>query len=235
MIITTNLTFGEWPACSAIPRGPPRCSIASPTTATSSRPATTAGGSRTAADPTEEGRFLLLAPPVGLRPPYAANSKNGPRVIVVCHRDRGVLLHADRGSRFDAYLHETMIWPPFFAVAACWCARMEVLSIIWISPSCAALMASIRRSHTPAFRHRLKRCSRWCAGHSARAGHATARRIEAPRRCRSARPGHRRAVHLWAYGQRRFYDSVSVGAANSARNSCNILSSACASGTPSAA
>ena len=25
---------------------------------------------------------------------------------------------------------ETMIWTPFFAVAACWCARMEVLSII---------------------------------------------------------------------------------------------------------
>lgn len=27
------------------------------------------------------------------------------------------------------YLHP-MIWPPLFAVAACWCARMEVLSII---------------------------------------------------------------------------------------------------------
>jgi hypothetical protein len=25
---------------------------------------------------------------------------------------------------------ETVIWAPFFAVAACWCARMEVLSII---------------------------------------------------------------------------------------------------------
>ena len=52
---------------------------------------------------------------------------------------------------------ETMISIPLFAVAACWCARMEVLSIIWMSPSCAAVMASIIRSQTPAFRHRTKR------------------------------------------------------------------------------
>ena len=63
----------------------------------------------------------------------------------------------DLGSEPAARSTETMIWTPFFAVAACWCARIEVLSIIWISPSCAALMASIRRSHTPACRHRLKR------------------------------------------------------------------------------
>ena len=30
---------------------------------------------------------------------------------------------------------ETMISTPLFAVAACWCARIEVLSIIWTSPS----------------------------------------------------------------------------------------------------
>ena len=30
---------------------------------------------------------------------------------------------------------ETMICPPLFAVAACWCARMELLSIICISRS----------------------------------------------------------------------------------------------------
>ena len=30
---------------------------------------------------------------------------------------------------------ETMISIPLFAVAACWCARMEELSIIWMSPS----------------------------------------------------------------------------------------------------
>ncbi|ESZ55905.1 hypothetical protein X729_24980 [Mesorhizobium sp. L103C131B0] len=52
---------------------------------------------------------------------------------------------------------ETVIWPPFFAVAACWWARTEVLSIIWMSPSCAEVMAPISRSHTPAFRHRTKR------------------------------------------------------------------------------
>ena len=30
---------------------------------------------------------------------------------------------------------ETMISTPLFAVGACWCAWMEVLSIIWMSPS----------------------------------------------------------------------------------------------------
>ena len=52
---------------------------------------------------------------------------------------------------------ETMISIPLLAVAACWCARMEVLSIIWMSPSCVAVMASIIRSQTPALRHRTKR------------------------------------------------------------------------------
>ena len=52
---------------------------------------------------------------------------------------------------------ETMISIPLFAVAACWWARMEVLSIICMSPSCAAAIASTIRSHTPAFRHRTKR------------------------------------------------------------------------------
>ena len=52
---------------------------------------------------------------------------------------------------------ETMISIPLFAVAACWWARTEVLSIIWMSPSCAAVIASIIRSQTPAFRHRTKR------------------------------------------------------------------------------
>ncbi len=63
----------------------------------------------------------------------------------------------DLGREPTSGATETMIWTPFFAVAACWCARMEVLSIIYISPSCAALMASISRSHTPALRHREKR------------------------------------------------------------------------------
>ena len=30
---------------------------------------------------------------------------------------------------------ETMIATSLFAVTACWCARTEVLSIIWMSPS----------------------------------------------------------------------------------------------------
>jgi hypothetical protein len=52
---------------------------------------------------------------------------------------------------------EAMISIPLFAVAACWYARMEVLSIIWMSPSWAAVMASIIRSHTPALRQRTNR------------------------------------------------------------------------------
>ena len=52
---------------------------------------------------------------------------------------------------------ETMISIPLFAVAACGWARTEVLSIIWMSPSWAAVMASIIRSQTPAFLHRTKR------------------------------------------------------------------------------
>ncbi len=63
----------------------------------------------------------------------------------------------DLGCEPASAATETMIWPPLFPVASCWCARMEALSIICISPSCAALTASISRSQTPAFRHRLKR------------------------------------------------------------------------------
>ena len=67
--------------------------------------------------------------------------------------DEGV----DLGREAAAGATETMISTPLFAVAACWCARIEVLSIIWISPSYAAVMASISRSQTPALRHRTKR------------------------------------------------------------------------------
>jgi len=41
----------------------------------------------------------------------------------------------DLGPKAAPGTTETMISTPLFAVAACWCARMEVLSIIWISPS----------------------------------------------------------------------------------------------------
>jgi hypothetical protein len=41
---------------------------------------------------------------------------------------------------------------------------MEVLSIIWMSPSCAAVMASIIRSQTPDFRHRAKQLWQVVAG-----------------------------------------------------------------------
>jgi hypothetical protein len=41
----------------------------------------------------------------------------------------------DLGREATAGATETMISTPLFAVAACWCARTEVLSIIWMSPS----------------------------------------------------------------------------------------------------
>jgi hypothetical protein len=63
----------------------------------------------------------------------------------------------DLGREPASAATEAMICTPLFAVAACWCARTEVLSIICMSPSCAAVMASISRSHTPAFRHLVKR------------------------------------------------------------------------------
>jgi hypothetical protein len=63
----------------------------------------------------------------------------------------------DLGREPAARSTGTVICTPIFAVAACWWARTEVLSIIWMSPSWAAVMASISRSHTPAFRQRTKR------------------------------------------------------------------------------
>jgi hypothetical protein len=70
----------------------------------------------------------------------------------------------DFGRKSASEATETMISIPLFAVAACWCARMEVLSIIWMSPSCAAVMASIIRSQTPDFRHRAKQLWQVVAG-----------------------------------------------------------------------
>jgi hypothetical protein len=50
---------------------------------------------------------------------------------------------------------------PTIVVAACLWARTEVVSIIWMSPSSAAVTASIIPFHTPALRHRKNDCSRW--------------------------------------------------------------------------
>lgn len=41
----------------------------------------------------------------------------------------------DLGREAAPAATETRICTPLLAVAACWCARTEVLSIIWISPS----------------------------------------------------------------------------------------------------
>jgi len=63
----------------------------------------------------------------------------------------------DFGRESTSGATEAMISIPLFAVAACWWARTDVLSIVWMSPSWAAEMASIIRSQTPALRHRTKR------------------------------------------------------------------------------
>ena len=77
----------------------------------------------------------------------------------------------DFGREAPSGATETMNSIPLFSVAACWYARMEVLSIIWMSPSCATAMAFIIRSHTPALRYRTKRLSQvvrgpWRSGRS---------------------------------------------------------------------
>lgn len=69
----------------------------------------------------------------------------------------GIDDRVDLGREAAPRATETMISIPLFFVADCWWARTEVLSIIWMSPSWAAVMASIIRSHTPAFRHLTKR------------------------------------------------------------------------------
>src|SRR5262245_54689167 len=53
---------------------------------------------------------------------------------------------------------------PLFAVAACWWARTEVLSIIWMSPWCAAVMACIIRSHNTACGNCTKRLEKVVRG-----------------------------------------------------------------------
>jgi hypothetical protein len=63
----------------------------------------------------------------------------------------------DLGREPAASSTKTMICTPLFAVAAWGWARTEVLSIIWMLPSCVALIASSSRSQTPALRYRTKR------------------------------------------------------------------------------
>ena len=53
--------------------------------------------------------------------------------------------------------HATIIGSPFLPVAPCWWTRIQVESIITISPSKAAETAESRRSHTPPLRQRTNR------------------------------------------------------------------------------
>ena len=96
VIVIPNLAFGEWPSVFGDAKIPPRCSTASPITATSSRPATKAGASRTAPDPSPTpGRLAgeLVAPPTAPR-------RSRPRSYTFTIA--GSALHADPGSTFSA-------------------------------------------------------------------------------------------------------------------------------------
>ena len=78
----------------------------------------------------------------GARLEPVEQGQRGGRVVRLARRqaepDREPLAVDDRvdlGGETAPGATQTMISTPLFAVAACWCARMEVLSIIWMSPS----------------------------------------------------------------------------------------------------
>jgi len=69
-------------------------------------------------------------------------AERGRRIVRLARRqaepDReplGIDDHVDLGRETASGTTETMFSTPLFRVAACWCARMEALSIIWMLPS----------------------------------------------------------------------------------------------------
>ena len=65
--------------------------------------------------------------------------------------------HVDLGGQSTSGTPQRLILGPPFPLAACWCARMIVLSSIRYLLSRSAVSASNTRSHTPAWHQRLKR------------------------------------------------------------------------------
>ena len=94
VIVTTNLAFGEWAHCLWRPQDDHRAArlhyVLLRHRRTRKRQLALRAPQLALGNPTEE-RFALVAPPEGLRPPYAATSANGASVITVTLLDEGGL------------------------------------------------------------------------------------------------------------------------------------------------